>query len=170
MKNRLQERLNRELETLVEELTVSIPARLGTAQQPNSYQALTERQTAINERLRHLRKLMMELPLVDVGSVFLDRAGFGSQVIVEDRNTKQRLSYTLMSGDVINLEAGEISIASPVGNALLGRRAGEEFEVMTPRGVRRLRVLDVITLFDARSEAGWTDVDGDTPEVLKAIA
>jgi transcription elongation factor GreA len=169
MKNELQERLTRELDELVEELTIAIPAKLGIRQQPQGYRALTERQRAINERVKHVRNLLTELPVVEPGLVFRDRAGFGSEVFLEDLKTKQRLSYTLMSGDVLNLEAGEISIASPVGNALLGRRTGDEVEVTTPRGVRRFRVLNIVTLFDDVSPIPGAP-DDDTLDVLQAMA
>ncbi len=148
MKNELQERLTSELEALIAELTIDIPANLGEEQQPKSYRALTERQKAISKRVRHLRMLLSELPLLEAGMVFRDRVGFGSEVHLEDLDTKERVSYTLVSGDVIDLEAGEISIVSPVGNALVGHRVGEVVEVVTPRRVRRLRVLEFVTLFD----------------------
>jgi transcription elongation factor GreA len=169
MKNELQERLTHEVEKLAEELTIDIPAKLGEEQKPQSYRDLTERQRAISDRVRHLRRLLGELPMVEPGVVFRDRAGFGSEVLLEDLKSKQRITYILMSGDVINLEAGEISIASPVGNALVGARVGDEVEVVTPRGVRQLRVLDIVTLFDDRMARAAAPGD-DTPDLLKAMA
>lgn len=172
MKNELQERLTLELDTLVDELTIDIPESLGEQQPPQSYRALTARQRAISERVRRLRILLEELPVLESGMVFRDRVGFGTEVHLEDLDTKERISYTLMSGDDINLEAGEISIVSPVGNALLGHRVGDEVEVVTPRRVRRLRVVEIVTLFDeAPGLPGSSDGPNDeTLGMLQAMA
>jgi transcription elongation GreA/GreB family factor len=70
-------------------------------------------------------------------------AGFGSRVRLLDLDSGARLDYTLMAGDAIDLDAGQISLASPVGQALLGRGEGDEVSVRTPLGARRLRVLRV---------------------------
>src|SRR3712207_9422099 len=58
----------------------------------------------------------------------------------------KEVAYTLMVGDAIDLDAGQISLVSPVGQALLGRRVGEEVQATTPQGTRRLRVLAMETL------------------------
>ena len=50
------------------------------------------------------------------------------------------------------MEAGEISLASPVGHALVGRVEGEEIEVSTPLGRRHFRVLSVTPLHDRLAE------------------
>ena len=172
MKNELQERLTRELDTLIEELTIDIPASLGEQQQPQTYRALTERQRAISDRIRHVRNLLSELPVLQAGMVFRDRIGFGSEVQLEDIESKERVAYTVMSGDVIDLEAGEVSIASPVGNALVGHKVGEEVEVFTPRRVRRLKVLEVTTLFDDPPPLpGMSGGSNDEPlDMLQAMA
>lgn len=148
MSHDLTSRLTLELDRLVHELTVEIPESLGEYRQPGEYAAITERQRWIQRRIRHLRRVLAELPRLSPGSVHRDRIGFGSEVRVEDLRSAEHLSYTVMAGDSIDLDAGEISVASPVGYALLGRRAGDEVEVATPQGRRRLRVLSVTTLFD----------------------
>jgi transcription elongation GreA/GreB family factor len=49
-------------------------------------------------------------------------------------------------GDYIDLDGGQISIASPLGRTLLGKRAGDQVNLQLPRGERKLQIKSVITL------------------------
>jgi transcription elongation factor GreA len=71
-----------------------------------------------------------------------DLADIGSVILVEDDEGEQD-RYTLVGAAEAEPRRGLISIASPVGQALLGKRAGEETTVETPVGQRRLRVLEL---------------------------
>lgn len=75
-------------------------------------------------------------------------AGFGSTVVVEDADRGGRESYTLMTGALLDIDAGQVSLASPIGYALLGTHPGAEVTVATPQRERRLRVVSVCTLAD----------------------
>ena len=56
-----------------------------------------------------------------------------------------RMTYTLVSPHEANLKEGKISIKSPIGQALLGKKAGESVEVRVPAGMLTLRI-ESITL------------------------
>ncbi|HLU25522.1 MAG TPA: GreA/GreB family elongation factor [Longimicrobiales bacterium] len=75
-------------------------------------------------------------------------AGFGSTVVVQDVEGGQEETYTLMTGALLDIDAGQVSLGSPIGQALLGARAGDVVTVSTPQRTRRLRVLSVLTLRD----------------------
>lgn len=77
-----------------------------------------------------------------------DTAGFGSTVEVEDVDSGDRESYTLMTGALLDIDAGQVSLASPIGQALLGSEAGAVVTVEAPQRRRTLRVLSVLTLRD----------------------
>ena len=96
--------------------------------------------------MRQLRQLDAGLPAVDPESLPLDRAGYGSSLVLEDLATRRRVSYTLVTADVIDLEEDQVTLASPIGNALLGRRKGERVEVALPQGRRRFRIVSLTTL------------------------
>ena len=139
----LRQRLNRELDGLVHELTVLIPERLGDDRGAEEYASIVERQARIRARIHVLQKLGDALEGLGPENLPAEGAGFGSEVRIRELGTGATLTYTLMAGDAIDLEAGEISLASPVGQALLGQRAGDEVEVATPVGRRRFRVISV---------------------------
>jgi transcription elongation factor GreA len=156
----LNVRLNQELDRLAEELTVRIPARLGSEQREREYQEALDSQRRVQGRIQHLRKLLAGLAAIEPDALLPGRVGFGSVVRVRDLQTGEEFTYTLMAGEPIDLEAGEISLASPVGHALLGRRPGDEIEVQTPQRVRRLRVLSMTSLLDSLPPEGALHADG----------
>lgn len=79
-------------------------------------------------------------------------AGFGSTVLVEDLDRGVRETFTLMAGALLDLDAGQVSLASPMGQALAGARPGDVVRVRTPQRDRRLRVVSVRTLHDLLNE------------------
>jgi transcription elongation factor GreA len=72
--------------------------------------------------------------------------GFGSKVSVEDVEGKEVFDFTIVAGDYLDLDAGHVSFASPIGRGLLGARRNEEVTVTLPMGERRYRILELQTL------------------------
>lgn len=101
---------------------------------------------AVGRRIRLLGQLIAGLATADPATLWDDRAGHGSTVFVRDLDRGEEAFYTLVNGDLIDVDANQVSLASPLGRALLGCRVGDEPGVETPRGTRRLRVLAVETL------------------------
>ena len=72
-----------------------------------------------------------------------DVAEIGAHAEVEDVDAGSRSSYELVGSPESNIARGRLSVDAPVGRALLGHRAGDVVEVLTPKGRRRLKLLDV---------------------------
>ena len=89
---------------------------------------------------------MGELSKIDVKEMPYDKVGFGSRVKVKELSMGEVFDFTLVAGDFIDLDAGHISIASPIGRGLLGAKAGEEVTVQLPAGERQYRILELTTL------------------------
>lgn len=141
-------RLNRQLDDLAEELTERIPAELGKEQADAAYADTLDRQQAIQRRILYLRRIASNLAFIDPDVLTPGVVGFGSQVRVEELRSGDVLSFTIMSGENLDLDAGEISLASPVAQALIGQNEGDVVEVVTPQGKRRFRILSTTTLYD----------------------
>ena len=155
----LSTRVNRELELLVDELSEGSPGRSTEVPHATSPSDAREQQRLIRRRIQYLQRVSAGLTMVEPVTLSRGAIGFGSTVRVQDLRTRDTLEYTLMTGDALDIDAGEVSLASPVGQALLGCREGEEVEVITPHGRRRLKVVRVTTLFD-RLEADAAAVIG----------
>jgi transcription elongation factor GreA len=75
-----------------------------------------------------------------------DRVGFGSRVRVLNVVMQEEQSFTIVAGDFMDLDAGQVSLASPIGRGLLGARKGEEVVIRLPVGERRFVVIELETL------------------------
>jgi transcription elongation factor GreA len=152
--DRLLDKLNGEAEALLHELNVTLPAEIekavaqGDLRENSEYAAALERQQIVRARLDHISRRLSEISEIELGMIPQDRVGFGSQVDVLDLDDEEVETYTLAFGDLINLENGEISMASPIGKALLGRQEGDEIEVALPGGSLRYRVVGLTTLHE----------------------
>ncbi|TVR52293.1 MAG: transcription elongation factor GreA [Gemmatimonadales bacterium] len=152
MLDEIKERLETEIETLTHELNVELPERIATAvelgdlRENAEYKSALERQQFIQARIGHLAKRMSELSKIDVKAMPADRVGFGSKVTILDTELDEEMTFTLVAGDFMDLDAGQVSMASPIGSGLLGAKEGSEVTVQLPRGERTFRVKGLVTL------------------------
>ena len=70
---------------------------------------------------------------------------FGRTAEVVDEQSGVVSTWTIVGSTEADPAQGKLSVQSPVGKALLGRRAGESVEVQTPRGGRTYRVQRLVT-------------------------
>ncbi|MCL7972319.1 MAG: GreA/GreB family elongation factor [marine benthic group bacterium] len=150
----LLDRLNGEAEALLHELNVTLPREIekavaqGDLSENSEYTAALERQQFVRARLDHISRRMGEVSDIDLEAVPEDRIGFGSRVEVLDLDDDTVEKYTLAFGDYLDIEKAEISMASPIGKALLGKGDGDEVDVPLPNGRIRYRVIAFETLHD----------------------
>ena len=152
MLDEIKQKLEDEIGRLMKELTVTLPiairkaVELGDLSENAEYKSALERQQFVQARLNHLTQRMTELSKVDTSQIANDRVGFGSRVKLKDVSNSSEVSYTLVFGDFIDLDSDQISMASPIGNALLGKKLGEEVVVRLPRGDRTYKIVELVTL------------------------
>ena len=152
MLDEIRQRLDEEMGHLEHELTRELPERirkaveLGDLRENAEYKSALERQQFVQVRMSHLSKRQSELSQIDVENLPADRVGFGSKVSVEDLEMKETFDFTIVAGDFLDLDAGQVSLASPIGRGLLGARQNEEVEVSLPVGERRFRIVKLQTL------------------------
>lgn len=119
---------------------VATAAALGDRSENADYIYGKKRLREIDRRIRFLTKRIEELKVVDVGPrQDAERIYFGAWVSVEDEAGKiQR--YQLVGPDEFDASAGRISVDSPVGRALIGKRLGDRVSVARPKGETLYRV------------------------------
>ena len=152
MLDEIKARIEEEISRLTVELNKELPERIkvalehGDLRENSEYKSAKERQEFVQARLNHLTRRMGELSKIDVKEMPYDKVGFGSRVKVKELSMGEVFDFTLVAGDFIDLDAGHISIASPIGRGLLGAKAGEEVTVQLPAGERQYRILELTTL------------------------
>lgn len=160
MLEEIRNKLEGEIAQLSEELTVHLPERirkaveLGDLRENAEYKSALERQQFVQARLGHLTQRMAELSRINVKEMPHDRVGFGSRVTVMDPVMEEEVTFTIVASDFMDLDGGQVSMASPIGRGLLGSAAGDEVAVQLPVGTRMFKVLDVVTLPQQLGMAG----------------
>lgn len=154
----MKQKIADEIDRLVVELTETLPraiqkaAEHGDLRENAEYKYALERQQFVQARLNHLTQRAGELSRIDPDSLPTDRAGFGSRVRLREVDSSDEVEYMIVFGDYIDLEESQISMASPIGRALLGRALGEEVTVDLPRGSRTFRIVELVTLHEMVAE------------------
>ena len=91
-------------------------------------------------RIRFLQKILEHSRVIDQERLPKDRVSLLSRVEFTNLSTNTRMKFEIVSPHEMDLEAGKISLKSPIGAALMGKRVGETAEVQAPSGTMRLRV------------------------------
>jgi len=148
----LKEKLELEANKLQFELNVTLPneirkaVELGDLRENSEYKAALERQQFVQARLGQLRQRLSKLSQIDVSQIPTDKVGLGSRVVVKDKTTGQSESYYLVFGDAIEYEEGQVTMSSPIGKALVGKRVGELVILQLPTATRKLEIMELKTI------------------------
>jgi transcription elongation factor GreA len=109
--------------------------------------AAREAQGQMEARIRELEGMLRHAVLVDDSEAAAgkDAAHVGCQIVLHNIATGTQLSYQLVNAAEARPGSGRLSVESPVGQALVGKRAGEEVQVTAPSGIVRFRIESVTT-------------------------
>lgn len=122
---------------------VSWAAANGDRSENADYQYGKRRLREIDRRLRYLGKRLDNAEVVDPARQNRrDRVFFGATVTYADEEDR-RTTVTIVGADEADMADGKVSLASPVAQALLGARVGEERRVRTPRGAEAVEVIAI---------------------------
>jgi transcription elongation factor GreA len=152
MKARLIKRFEDEISVLEYELTHELPKEiqrareLGDLRENAEYAAAKERQRFVEARVSMLRTRVSQIQLMNLERIPRDKAGFGSKLTL--RENERELTFELVMPEDADPDRGLVSVASPVGRALVGKEEGDEVTAPTPGGLRSFEILRLITIHD----------------------
>ena len=98
----------------------------------------------IDRRLRQLDKLLDGAQIVEAKAPADGSIRFGAKIQLKEEKTQKLKVYSIVGGEEIDPLQGKISMKSPLGTALLGKKAGEKITVQTPRGELTYVILEVL--------------------------
>ena len=98
------------------------------------YAAAKDRQSFIERRIGELEFKLANIDIIETDKLPKDRAVFGSKVVLENIETGEDVSYQLVGPDESDIENGRISVSSPLGKAIIGRKPGDELTLQVPGG------------------------------------
>lgn len=120
---------------------------LGDLSENAEYQEAREMQAAVEERIQKLESILKNAKIVRAGKS--DIVGMGATVSVQRVATKgtsagdEKYTYTIVGAEEADIISGKVSYHSPLGNALMGKKKGDEFSFHTPKGTQRYKILKV---------------------------
>ncbi len=152
----MREKLSREVDQLSHELNVLLPqaiaqaVELGDLRENSEYKAALERQQFVQARLGQLHHRLNQLGQLANHEAPIDRVGLGSTVTVLDLDTKDTDVYVVVLAEMMDIDAGHISLGSPLGRALADGRVGDEISLRLPTASRKLRITKLVTVHEAQ--------------------
>jgi len=153
-------RLKQELEKLSHELNVRIPKDLqeaaahGDLSENAEYDAARARQDYVRARLAQLQERLRQLSLYDLSSIPKTAVAYGSRVKLEEVDSGEVSEYQIVFPEEVDPAVGQISLSSPIGQALLHKELDDEVEVVTPQGKQSYTIVDLVTLHDVEAGNG----------------
>jgi len=148
----VKQKLEEEMQRIEYELRVTLPKEIQTAlgqgdlSENAEYESAKNRQSTMQARFAQIQKRLADLSRIDVSGVPKDRAGLGSEVTVENLEGGEEIRYTLVIPELADGNKSFVSMASPVGKALMNRRVGDTVTITIPRGTLEYEVRRIVTL------------------------
>ena len=107
------------------------------------YHAAKREQGRVLGRIRFLQRVLENARVIDKALLKSDCVGLLSEVEITNLANSHTMKYTIVSPHEADMKTGKISIKSPIAQAMLNKKAGEEVEVRVPAGMIRLRIESV---------------------------
>jgi transcription elongation factor GreA len=107
------------------------------------YVAAKERQSFVEMKISEIEQRLANAEIMDTTNLPNDKVGFGSVVRLENLENGDEVTYQIVGPDESDIPSGKISIASPLGKALISKEVDEEVTVQTPGGIKRYTILKI---------------------------
>jgi len=114
---------------------------LGDLSENAEYHSAKERQALIEARINQLQHDIARAEVIDPSQVAQGVVVFGRTVRVKDLDDGSEETFTLVGPHETDIDTGKISVESPIGRGLLGKKPGDRVEIKVPAGTIRYQVL-----------------------------
>ncbi len=108
------------------------------------FEAAKDRQGFLEGRINELTYKIASADVIDPETLSSDTVVFASRVILENVDTEESVEYQIVGPDESDIEKGMISVTSPLGRALVGKKPGDEITVQAPGGKRCYELVEIL--------------------------
>ena len=115
----------------------------GDLKENAEYHAAKDKQAFVEGRITELEDVISRANVIDLSKLSGKTITFGAKVKILDEDTNQETDYHIVGPYEANLEAGLISIASPIDKALIGKEENMSVEVRTPSGIKNYEIVSI---------------------------
>jgi len=123
---------------------IAIARAHGDLSENAEFDAAKEKQGFIQGRIGEIGYKLANAEVVDPDKVKKDCVRFACKVLVENIDSEEEFEYQIVGEDEADIKKGKISVASPLGRALLGKKPGDEATLQAPGGKRTYEVIDIL--------------------------
>jgi len=107
------------------------------------YHAAKEDQSLLEFRIAKLKEILATARVLDESQLDTSKALVLSKVKIRNVINKMEFTYTLVAETEADLKMGKISVNSPIGKGLLGKKVGEIAEINAPNGVMKFEIIEI---------------------------
>lgn len=107
------------------------------------YDAAKDAQGLLELKISKLETVVSNARLIDEAGIDTSKVSILSKVKIKNKKNKAEMTYILVSEEEADLKSGKISVKSPIGEGLLGKKVGDVAQVKAPAGVMEFEILEI---------------------------
>jgi transcription elongation factor GreA len=115
----------------------------GDLKENAEYDAAKEAQGLLEAKIAQFEGVIANTRVIDENSIDTSKVSILTKVTLTNLATKKQVTYQLVSENEADLKAGKISVTSPIGKGLLGKKPGDVAEVQAPAGILKFQVENI---------------------------
>jgi transcription elongation factor GreA len=142
-KAQLDKMKNEEMPRIAEQIAEA--RGFGDLSENAEFDAAVEAQGMLQARINDLQNMLGQAYIVEKSSLPTDRVVYGSKVRVLDLSLNEEEDFILVGPGEEDYDENKILLSSPIGQGLVGKKVGEQVEVQIPRGVLKLKIVEIGT-------------------------
>ena len=125
---------------------IKVAREFGDLSENSEYDDAKNEQALLEAKIMELENTLRHAKVVDDDDISTRKVGVGTQVTLYDYEFEEEVTYGIVGASEVDMSQNKISNESPVGKAALNKKKGEIFEVETPDGVAKYKVLNIKSL------------------------
>ncbi|MCP5065667.1 MAG: transcription elongation factor GreA [bacterium] len=125
---------------------IKVAREHGDLSENAEYDAAKDKQGMIEARIRMIEDRLARAEVVPRASGAQDRVRFATMVVLEDLDSGDEVTYSIVGEDEADISKGLLSVTSPVARALIGKAVEDVVEVRVPAGTREYEVIKILPL------------------------
>ena len=115
----------------------------GDLKENAEYDAAKEAQGILEATIKYLEGVIATARILDESNIDVSKVSILTKVTVTNLGTKKQVTYQIVSEKEADLKLGKISVTSPIGKGLLGKKKGDTAEVQVPAGTLKFKIEDI---------------------------
>ncbi|HKJ06661.1 MAG TPA: transcription elongation factor GreA [Flavobacteriaceae bacterium] len=107
------------------------------------YHAAKEEQSLLELKIAKLKEVVANARIIDESKLDTSKVLIHSKVKIKNATTDQEFNYTLVADSETDIKAGKLSVNSPIGKGLLGKKVGDVAEIKVPNGTMKFEIVEI---------------------------